>query len=77
MHWIVCARKDAGTAQPFWIGFKRSLWSTRVEERKMKMDRYVISCESTADLTKEHLLPRDIYYICYPYSLDGKVFPKL
>lgn len=48
-----------------------------MEERKMKMDRYVISCESTADLTKEHLLPRDIYYICYPYSLDGKVFPKL
>lgn len=48
-----------------------------MEERKMKMDNYVISCESTVDLTKEHLLRRDIHYICYPYSLDGKVFPKL
>lgn len=43
-----------------------------MEERKMKMDNYVISCESTVDLTKEHLLRRDIHYICYPYSLDGK-----
>lgn len=38
------------------------------------METYVLSCESTADLTKEHLEGRDIHYICYPYELDGKSY---
>lgn len=32
---------------------------------------YILSCESTVDLTKEHLQQRSIAYICYPYELDG------
>ena len=36
------------------------------------MGEYVISCCSTADLTKEHFVKRDISYICFHYELDGK-----
>lgn len=32
---------------------------------------YVLSCCSTADLTEEHFLRRDIRYICFHYELDG------
>lgn len=38
------------------------------------METHVLSCESTADLTKEHLEGRNIHYICYPYELDGKSY---
>ena len=38
------------------------------------MGNYILSCESTVDLTKEHLERRDIHYICYPYELDGKEY---
>ena len=33
---------------------------------------YVLSCCSTADLTKEHFEKRDIHYICFHYQLDGR-----
>ena len=35
------------------------------------MGDYIISCCSTADLTKEHFLERNISYICFHYELDG------
>lgn len=35
------------------------------------MSNYVISCCSTADLSKEHFMKRDISYICFHYELDG------
>lgn len=35
------------------------------------MADYVISCCSTADITKEHFVKRDIKYICFHYELDG------
>lgn len=35
------------------------------------MNNYVISCCSTADLTKEHFKKRNIHYICFHYELDG------
>lgn len=35
------------------------------------MRTYVLSCESTVDLTREHLERRGIACICYPYELDG------
>lgn len=38
------------------------------------MEPYILSCESTADLTREHLKSRNIHYICYPYELDGKSY---
>ncbi|MBQ8558795.1 MAG: DegV family protein [Tyzzerella sp.] len=38
------------------------------------MSDYVISCCSTADLTKEHFAERDIHYICFHYELDGKQY---
>ena len=37
----------------------------------MLMSQYVISCCSTADLTKEHFEERDISYICFHFELDG------
>lgn len=38
------------------------------------METYILSCESTADLTREHLEGRNINFICYPYELDGKSY---
>lgn len=35
------------------------------------MANYVLSCCSTADLSKEHFEARDIHYICFHYQLDG------
>lgn len=35
------------------------------------MSQYVISCCSTADLTKELFEKRDISYICFHFELDG------
>ncbi|MCR5157173.1 MAG: DegV family protein [Butyrivibrio sp.] len=36
------------------------------------MNSYVLSCCSTADLTAEHFKERDISYICFHFSVDGK-----
>lgn len=35
------------------------------------MNPFVLSCCSTADLSKEHLDRRDIHYACFHYTLDG------
>ena len=35
------------------------------------MSEFVLSCCSTADLTKEHFERRGIEYICFHYQLDG------
>ena len=35
---------------------------------------FVLSCCSTADLPKEHFEARNISYICFHYSMDGKEF---
>lgn len=39
------------------------------------MENYVISCCSTADLTKQHFEERGIHYICFHFELDGKTYP--
>ena len=39
------------------------------------MANYVLSCCSTADLTKEHFEARDIRYICFHYQLNGVEYP--
>ena len=38
------------------------------------MNRYVVSCCSTADLTKEHFAKRNISYICFHYELNGQQY---
>ncbi len=38
------------------------------------MSDYVISCCSTADLSKEHFERRDVKYICFHYEMDGKQY---
>lgn len=35
---------------------------------------YILSCESTADLTKEHFERRNIKYVCFHFELDGKEY---
>lgn len=35
------------------------------------MNQYVLSCCSTADLSKQHFQNRGISYICFHYELDG------
>lgn len=39
------------------------------------MSDYILSCCSTADLTNEQFLQRDIHYICFHFELDGKQYP--
>ena len=36
---------------------------------------YILSCCSTADLSREHFESRNIEYICFHYSLDGVEHP--
>lgn len=35
------------------------------------MSDYILSCCSTADISKEHFLERDIRYICFHFAVDG------
>lgn len=39
------------------------------------MNKYILSCCSTADLTQEHFNKRNIHYICFHFELNGKQFP--
>lgn len=39
------------------------------------MNEYILSCCSTADLSKEHFERRNINYICFHYELDGVQYP--
>lgn len=39
------------------------------------MSDYILSCCSTADLSKEHFDRRDIHYICFHYLLNGESYP--
>ncbi|MBQ7583879.1 MAG: DegV family EDD domain-containing protein, partial [Lachnospiraceae bacterium] len=36
------------------------------------MSDYIISCCSTADLSKEHFEKRDIKYACFHFEIDGR-----
>ena len=38
------------------------------------MGKYVLSCCSTADLSKEHFDNRNIKYVCFHFTLDGKQY---
>ena len=38
------------------------------------MAPYILSCCSTADLSREHFEQRDIRYICFHYEMDGKQY---
>lgn len=38
------------------------------------MEKYILSCCSTADLTEEHFKGRNIHFVCFHYSLDGKQY---
>ena len=35
------------------------------------MNDYILSCCSTADISKEHFLARDIHYVCFHFAIDG------
>lgn len=39
------------------------------------MHDYIISCSSTADLSKEHFEKIDVHYVCFHFTLDGKTYP--
>lgn len=39
------------------------------------MSDFILSCGSTADLTKERFESRNIHYICFHYQLDGVDYP--
>ncbi len=39
------------------------------------MNSYVLTCCSTADLSKEHMEARNLKYVCFHYVMDGKQYP--
>lgn len=39
------------------------------------MENYVLTCCSTADLSREHLERRNIPFICFTFNMDGESFP--
>ena len=39
------------------------------------MASYILSCCSTADLSRAHFEARDIHYICFHFRLNGKEYP--
>lgn len=39
------------------------------------MNSFVLSCCSTADLSRQHFQQRNIEYICFHFTLDGKSYP--
>jgi len=39
------------------------------------MANYILSCCSTADLSREHFERRDLRYICFHYTIDGVDYP--
>jgi len=39
------------------------------------MADYILSCCSTADLSKEHFEAIDVHYVCFHYILNGKDYP--
>ena len=40
------------------------------KEYKGNMSDYIISCCSTADLSREHFEKRDLHFICFHFSLQ-------
>lgn len=38
------------------------------------MGSYIISCCSTADLSREHFEKRDIYFVCFHFTLDDVMY---
>ena len=38
------------------------------------MSGYILSCESTVDLSREHLEERGLSCICYPFELNGRMY---
>ena len=38
------------------------------------MSNYILSCSSTADLTYEQMKKRNIEYVCFHFTLDGREF---
>ncbi len=39
------------------------------------MSDFILSCCSTADLSKEYFQRRNIYYICFHFEINGKSYP--
>lgn len=38
------------------------------------MNPYILTCESTADLTREHFEKRNIRYVCFHFALNGNEY---
>ena len=38
------------------------------------MENFILSCFSTVDITKEHLIQKNLHYICFHFELDGKQY---
>jgi DegV family protein with EDD domain len=39
------------------------------------MEQYAVTCCSTADMPKEYFIKRNIPYVCFHFTIDGKQYP--
>ncbi len=46
-----------------------------LRKKEKRMSDYVITCCSTADLSKEHFQKRNIPYVCFHYNMNGAQYP--
>ena len=70
------AARSGGT-EKFFNRKKRRIknQSASKPKRGIVMGNYILSCCSTADLTKAHFEARDIHYICFHYALGEQEYP--
>ena len=38
------------------------------------MSKYAITCCSTADMSEDYFIKRDIHYVCFHFDMDGKTY---
>jgi len=46
----------------------------RVLEKRYNLSKYILSCCSTADITKEHFEKIDVKYLCFHFEIDGQEY---
>ena len=57
------------------VALPKEAWPDFLCRKGNIMNTFVLSCCSTADLSKEHFEKRNISYICFHYTIDGVNHP--
>ena len=66
---MMCAEDEKELAYSFMVCY------TELIRNGGTMREYIISCSSTIDLSTERARKRDLEYVCFHFSIDGKDYP--